>query len=65
MINHGLSKRRDSEKWISDDDWTWLEYNLGGWKVGEQTLVSQQRLGSKVVDQLLCSVCRSVNRLYM
>ena len=33
--------------------------------VGEQAQVSQQRLGPKVVERLRCSVCMSVNRLYI
>ena len=41
------------KKWMSDDDWTWLEYNLGVWNVGEQVQVSQQGLGWKVVERLL------------
>ena len=50
-------------KLVSDNDWTWLEYNLGGWNVGEQA--SQQWLGRKVVERSSCDVCRSMNRLYI
>ena len=57
--------KENCEKWISDNDWTWLQYNLVGWNVGEQAQSSQQRLGSKVVERLRCSVCTSVNRLYI
>ena len=53
----------ETMKWISHDDWTWLEYNLGGWNVGQHTPASQQWLGLKVVEQLRSGVCRSVNRL--
>ena len=51
-------------KWISDNGWPRLEYNLGGWNVGEQAQALQQRLGLKLVEQIRCSVCTSVNRLY-
>ena len=50
---------------MSDNDCTWLEYNLGGWNVGEQAQASQQRLGLKVVVRVCRSVCTSVNRLYI
>ena len=53
------------KKWISDNDWTWLEYNLGEWNVGVQVQASQQRFGPKVVGRLHCSVCVSVSRLYI
>ena len=22
------------KNWISNNDWTWLEYNIGGWNAG-------------------------------
>ena len=50
MINYDLLKEEIVKKWISDDDWTWLEFNLGGWNVGEQAQSSQQRPGPKVVE---------------
>ena len=65
MINHGLFKTRDREKWISNDDWTWLEYNLGGSYVVEQAQTSQQRLCPKVFEQLPYGVSSSVYRLHI
>ena len=56
-------KEETMTKWISDNDWTWQEYNLGVWNVGEQAL--QQMLGPKVVEWLRSGVCRSVNMLYI
>ena len=50
-------KEEAVKKCISDNDCTWLEYNLGGWNVGEQTQASQQSLGQKVVKRHHCSVC--------
>ena len=50
-------------KWISNNDCTWPEYNLGEWNVGEQAL--QRRLGLKVVERLHCSVSMRVYRLYI
>ena len=38
------------KKWISDNNWNWMEYNLGGLNVDEQAQASQQRLGPKVVE---------------
>ena len=29
-------KKKDHEKWLSDSDLSWLEYDIGGWDVGEQ-----------------------------
>ena len=58
-------KEQTVKNWMSDDDWTWSEYNLGGWNVGEQEQALQQRLGGKVVERLRCSVCTSVDRLYI
>ena len=55
VINHSLF-RRDSEKWISDNYWTWLEYNLGGLNVGKLAQASQQRLGRKLDERLHYSV---------
>ena len=52
-------------KRISENDWTLLENNLGGWNVGEQAQASQTRLGPEVVEPLHCSVCTSVNRPYI
>ena len=61
-MNPGLFKEETVQKLIADFDWTWLEYNLGGWNVGEQ---AEQRLGPKEVDRRSCSACTSVNRLYI
>ena len=52
-------------KWISYDNWTLLECNLGRWNVGEKVQALQQRLGRKEVELLVCSVCRSANKLYI
>ena len=38
----GYLKEETVKKWISDNDWTWLEYNLRGLNVDEQAQVSQQ-----------------------
>ena len=43
------------ENWISDIDWNWLEHNLGGWNIGEQTQALKQRLGPKVCEGHRCS----------
>ena len=50
----GLLKRINCEKMDIQRNWTWLEYYLGGWNVGEQVQASQQRLGLKVVERLQC-----------
>ena len=50
-------KQETMIKWISEHDWTWLEYNLGGWNVGEHML------GQKVAERHRCSMYTSVNRL--
>ena len=63
MINRSLPKKDTVKKWISDNDWTWLEHNIGGWHAGEQA--SHHRLCRKVVERLRCSVCTSVNRLHI
>ena len=65
MINHSLFQISDREISSSDNDLTWLEYNLGGWNGSEQAQTSQQRLCLKVVERLRSGVCRSVNRLYI
>ena len=65
MINYVRLKGDTENKCISDNGWTWLEYNSGGWYVGEQVQASQQRLGLKVVERLYGSVCMSVSRLYI
>ena len=62
MIHHRLFRRRYCEKRISDEDWTWLEYNLG-WNVGEQAQTSQQTLGPKLVVNLVLDI--SVIFLYI
>ena len=49
-MNRGLFKGRNHEKLMSYDDWTWLEYNFGGWNVGEQAHVSCLRLARKLVE---------------
>ena len=50
---------------IFDNDWTRLEYKLGGCNVGEQVQAWQQMLGWKVVERLRCSVFISVKRLHI
>ena len=52
-------KEDPMKKRISDNNWTLLVYNLYGWNVCEQ------RLGPRVAERLGCSVCGSVNRLYI
>ena len=50
-------KEKVVKEWISDDDWTWLEYNLGGLNICVQAQASPQRLGTNIVERHSCSAC--------
>ena len=58
-------KEETMKNWIVGDDSVLLENNLGGCNVGDQAQASKQRLCPKVVERLSCSVCRSLDRLYV